>query len=153
MTTPTLLAWLRRDEGLNLRAYPDPVSGGAPWTIGYGHTGPEVFPGVVFTLAQAEAALAADVAHAEGLCDRFIPWWRDLNDPRQDVIVTLMFNMGWLSPDQKHGLGTFKNTLGAIQRGDYAAGAAGMLKSAWASQVHQRANRLAAVMQTGAYPS
>ncbi|RJF81642.1 hypothetical protein D3877_16060 [Azospirillum cavernae] len=34
-------------EGLRLTAYPDPASGGAPWTIGYGHTGPEVRPGLV----------------------------------------------------------------------------------------------------------
>ena len=33
MTTPLLIADLERDEGLRLEAYPDPESGGAPWTI------------------------------------------------------------------------------------------------------------------------
>ena len=36
-------------EGCRLRAYPDPASGGAPWTIGYGHTGPQVKPGLVIS--------------------------------------------------------------------------------------------------------
>ncbi len=31
-------------EGLRLTAYPDPGTGGAPWTVGWGHTGPEVGP-------------------------------------------------------------------------------------------------------------
>ena len=42
MTTPNLLADLRRDEGLRLAAYPDPLTHAEPWTIGYGHTGPDV---------------------------------------------------------------------------------------------------------------
>ena len=40
---------LKRFEGCRLEANPDPGSGGAPWTIGYGHTGAEVVPGLVIT--------------------------------------------------------------------------------------------------------
>ncbi|RKP44692.1 lysozyme [Pararobbsia silviterrae] len=35
---------------------------GAPWTIGYGHTGPEVHQGLVWTQPQADAALLADMS-------------------------------------------------------------------------------------------
>jgi hypothetical protein len=41
-----LLTLLRQWEGCLLSAYPDPASGGVPWTIGYGHTGPEVTAGL-----------------------------------------------------------------------------------------------------------
>jgi lysozyme len=51
-------------EGCELTAYQD--SGGI-WTIGYGHTGPGVEPGVTITQAQADAFLASDVKYAEGV--------------------------------------------------------------------------------------
>lgn len=46
------------DEGLRLHAYQD--SGGV-WTIGWGHTGPDVHEGLVWTRAQALAALREDL--------------------------------------------------------------------------------------------
>ena len=52
-------------------------------------------------------------------------------------------------PGGKRGLLGFKNTLGMIERGDYAAAADGMLKSLWAKQVGKRAQRLAQTMRTG----
>jgi lysozyme len=58
------LALIESFEGDSLRSYPDPGSGGNPWTIGYGHTA-KVHPGQVITQAQAIAFLKADVANAE----------------------------------------------------------------------------------------
>lgn len=62
----------RRADGL-VEAYPDPATGGAPWTIGWGATGPEIGPGTVWTQAQCDARLerdlvryAADVSQAIG---------------------------------------------------------------------------------------
>jgi lysozyme len=54
--------------------------------------------------------LAEDVAKAEALFDAHAPWWRSLNDARQDVMVNLCFNMGW--GDGSHGLSSFRNTHG-----------------------------------------
>lgn len=42
-------------ESCRLKAYPDPATGGAPWTIGWGDTGPDVVPGLVITQAEADA--------------------------------------------------------------------------------------------------
>ncbi len=39
------------------KAYPDPGTGGDPWTIGWGSTGPEVTPETVWTQQQAEESL------------------------------------------------------------------------------------------------
>jgi lysozyme len=143
VTTANLLADLRRDEGLRLTAYPDPLTHAAPWTIGYGHTGPEVHAGFTWTLAQAEAALAADVAHVEAGLDRELGWWRGLDDVRQDVLVNMAFNLG------VEGLLKFHNTLAFVQHHAFERAAAGMQQSLWARQVGTRAKRLARQMSTG----
>lgn len=56
--SPEAIMALKREEGVDLHAYQDQ---GGVWTIGYGHTGPEVHAGLVWTLAQAEAALLLDL--------------------------------------------------------------------------------------------
>jgi len=62
------LALIKRFEGCARRrtdgqyeAYPDPGTGGAPWTIGWGATGPGIGPGTVWAQAQCDARLAADL--------------------------------------------------------------------------------------------
>ena len=55
------LLFLEKAEGCKLAAYRD--SGGV-WTIGWGHTGPDVVEGLVITLEQARFYLRADAAHA-----------------------------------------------------------------------------------------
>jgi GH24 family phage-related lysozyme (muramidase) len=50
---------IRREEDRKTHAYPDPLTHGAPWTIGEGHTGPEVHEGLVWMDAQIDAAKAA----------------------------------------------------------------------------------------------
>lgn len=44
------------------KAYPDPASGGAPWTVGFGATGPDIRPDTIWTQAQCDARLAQDLA-------------------------------------------------------------------------------------------
>ncbi len=63
---PAALAILRGAEGCRLAAYPDPGSGGDPWTIGWGATGPDVHAGLVWTQAQADARLAQTLALLAG---------------------------------------------------------------------------------------
>ncbi len=52
-------------EGVVLRAYPDPGTGGKPWTIGIGHTAlagpPSVSPGMTITRDQAFQFLRTDL--------------------------------------------------------------------------------------------
>ncbi len=49
--------FVKHTEGCKLHAYPDPATGGAPWTIGYGATGPHIKKETVWTQPQAEADL------------------------------------------------------------------------------------------------
>lgn len=55
------LRLIKEFEGCVLRAYPDPGTGGAPWTIGWGHTGPDVFPGKTISQAEADALFEQDI--------------------------------------------------------------------------------------------
>ncbi len=146
---PQLVADLKRDEGLRLKAYPDPLSGGHPWTIGYGHTGPEVKPGLVWTEAQAEAALIRDIEEHNAKLLAALPWVADLDPVRRRVLFNMAFNLGVGVPGGSKGLLGFKNTLGMIERGEYERAAAAMLTSLWAKQVKGRAVRLAEQMRTG----
>lgn len=143
MTTPYLLADIKADEGCRLAAYPDRRTGGAPWTIGYGHTGREVHPGLTITQDEANALCAQDVGAVQRGLDTALPWWRSMCDARQDVIVNMAFNMGL------HGLLGFPQMLAAAQAHDYQSAAAEMLNSAWAAEVQARAQRLADQMGTG----
>lgn len=54
-------ALIKSFEGYALKAYPDPGTGGAPWTIGWGHTGPGIGLGTTITPDQAEGYFAADL--------------------------------------------------------------------------------------------
>jgi lysozyme len=52
------LAFIREWEGCELKAYKD---GGGVWTIGVGHTGPDVKPGMTITQFEADELLRLDV--------------------------------------------------------------------------------------------
>lgn len=134
-----LIAQLKIDEGCRLTAYKDTVG---VWTVGYGHA--HVQPGTVWTQAQAEAQLIADVAeHNDKLADA-LPWVAKLDPVRRRVLQNMAFNLGIA------GLLGFKNTLEYVRTGQYDLAAQNMLASKWAKQVGQRAVRLAKQMRTGA---
>lgn len=56
------IALVKRFEGCRLAAYPDPGTGGDPWTIGWGATGKGIGPDTVWTQVQADVRLEADLA-------------------------------------------------------------------------------------------
>lgn len=85
------LALIKRSEGLELKAYPDPGSGGDPWTIGYGHTGPDVRPGMVITEAQAEELLKKDLERFEAAVADMC---KVATDNQFSAMVSLAFNVG-----------------------------------------------------------
>ncbi len=78
-------------EGLVLKAYPDPATHGEPFTIGYGHTGPDVHPGLIITQDQATDLLIADLATAEDFVSRAAP---ECTDNQFAALVSFAFNCG-----------------------------------------------------------
>ncbi|MGB3166730.1 MAG: lysozyme [Alteraurantiacibacter sp.] len=64
----------RRKDGM-VAAYPDPGTGGEPWTIGWGATGPDgaggrIGPHTVWTKEQCDARLEADLVRYAKAVDR-----------------------------------------------------------------------------------
>lgn len=78
-------------EQLRLKAYPDPGTGGEPWTIGWGHT-KGVKPGDRITQEQAEAFFSEDLAVFELTVNSAIK--RTMTQNQFDAMVSLAFNIG-----------------------------------------------------------
>jgi lysozyme len=73
----------------DLEAYQD---GGGVWTIGYGHTGPEVKQGLVWSASQGEWALQGDVARTAAQLETGIA--AGLLDNEFSALVCLAYNVG-----------------------------------------------------------
>jgi lysozyme len=76
-------------ESCKLVAYWDPY--GKCWTIGFGHTGKDVYQGLVWSQAQADAALSHDLLAADALLDLYSP---GLTDGTLDALTDFVFNIG-----------------------------------------------------------
>ena len=82
---------IKAHEGLVLYAYPDPGTGGEPWTIGYGHT-KGVTPGMWISEEQAEAFLIEDLERFEAAVMELLPI--PLAQSEFDALVSFTFNVG-----------------------------------------------------------
>ena len=82
---------IRHFEGLRLKAYPDPATGGDPWTIGFGSTGPHVKPGMRITAEQADELLQADLRRFE---DYVAENCGKTTDNQFAALVSFCFNVG-----------------------------------------------------------
>ena len=91
----------------------------------------------------AEKLLIREVQKIYADLGKRLPWFADLDETRQAVLVNMAFNLGMA------GLMSFKNTLAMIKAGDYKQAAENMLKSKWAEQTGRRARELAEQMESG----
>lgn len=90
------IALIKQFEGLRLTAYPDPATGGAPWTIGYGTTSSagvgKIAKGMKITQVQAESMLIRSLEAYE------LAVLRALQHPptqhQLDALVSLAYNIG-----------------------------------------------------------
>lgn len=82
---------IKQFEGYSSKAYPDPATGGAPWTIGYGTT-KGVKPGMVITAQQAEKMLRDDVAKFESGVSSLVT--AQTTQGQFDAMVSLAYNIG-----------------------------------------------------------
>jgi lysozyme len=76
-------------EGCQLTAYQDQVG---VWTIGYGHTGTDVTPGLTITHDRAQALLAQDIANAGACVNNEVSV--QLTQHEFDALVDFVFNLG-----------------------------------------------------------
>lgn len=87
------LLLIKESEGLQLKAYPDPASGGSPWTIGYGHTGSEVKEGLEISLEKAEELLKTDLEKLEVSLSK-LDFYKKTSDNGISAILSLVYNIG-----------------------------------------------------------
>jgi lysozyme len=76
--------------GPALKAYWDAL--GKVWTIGWGHTGPEVKEGLVWTYEQCVEALESDVNWANNVINSLVH--ASLTQSEHDALVDFCFNVG-----------------------------------------------------------
>lgn len=107
---------LQNAESCRLVAYPDPGTGGIPWTCGWGATGPDIHRGTVWTQAQADARLQADLQHFENAVTQ-----ADGTAPTSDNQFSAMCDLAY-----NIGIGNFlsSSVLRFHKVGDYQSAAA-----------------------------
>jgi len=134
---PAGIALIKRFEGCArlrldglVEAYPDPGTGGEPWTIGWGATGRDdvhggrIGPGTVWTQAQCDARLASDLARyaaevAAALGDA------PTTQPQFDALVSFHYNTGAIARatlTRKHRAGDWQGAAREFARWNRAGG-------------------------------
>jgi len=90
------LALIKSFEGCSLTAYPDPGSGGEPYTIGFGHTGEvngqPIALGMTITQDTADDLLEADLGRFEEGVNNLVA--RDLTPNEFAALVSFAYNLG-----------------------------------------------------------
>lgn len=110
--TDTALALLKSLEGCRLTSYPD-IAG--VWTIGYGHTGAEVVPGLSWTPDHAESALAEDVGHFTPGVEQLLK--APLSDNQFSALVIFAYNIGLAAFEHSSALAAINSgTIGALDQ-------------------------------------
>lgn len=89
-TSQSARAKIKEFEGCRLEAYRCPAG---VLTIGYGHTGPDVMPGMRITHAEADVLFDRDIERFEGQL-RQVVGTVNLRQCQWDAIVSLAYNIG-----------------------------------------------------------
>ena len=90
---------IKEFEGLHLEAYPDPLSGGLPITIGWGST--KDIDGSPFELGDKISKDRADALFESQLKNNYlsvienkIPYWDEMNDNQHGALLSFAYNLG-----------------------------------------------------------
>lgn len=136
MNRDLLTADLERDEDKRSKVYKDSLG---IETIGVGRN----LRDKGLSEDEIQYLLANDIRGSEKDLDARLPWWRGLSEARQRALANMCFNLGITR------LLGFAKALAALKAGDYEEAARQFLDSRWASQVGQRAQRIAELIRKG----
>jgi lysozyme len=137
-----LVRQLTGDEGRKPCVYQDHLG---YWTIGIGRLVDERKPGAGLRPKEMDFLLANDIEDRVQQLTTRLPWFTQLDEARQGVLLNMSFQLG------VDGLLGFKNTLELVRTGKYAEAANAMLQSKWAGQTPERAERLSKQMASGVW--
>lgn len=121
-------------EGSKNRAYQDTKG---IWTIGVGHTGPEVYDGLYWTNDQIRAAFAEDIKRFEDSVNDCVTV--PLKQHQFDALVSFAFNCGENALPHGGANGGPSSILRALNAGNYAA--AGDAFNNWMADAEVRPRR------------
>ena len=107
-------------------AYPDPGSGGDPWTIGWGSTGSDIKKGVVWTQKQCDDRFTEHLAEFAGQVSKLLGS-TPTTQSQFDAMVSFAYNVGVgnLSAStllKKHKAKDYKGAAAEFARWNKAAG-------------------------------
>ena len=89
---------IKEFEGCHLKAYPDPLSGNLPITIGWGSTRKK--DGSLFKLGDTITQQEADELLISQCITQFlpsiskIPYWNEMNDNQHGALLSFAYNLG-----------------------------------------------------------
>jgi len=136
--------WISRNEGTRHKMYID--TEGYP-TIGIGHRVRRhempLFKDREITDKEVQELFDYDFSVAVGDARRVVPFFDELSDNRQMVLVDMAFQMG------RMGLAGFRRMIRAITKGDFVLAAAEILDSKYYLQTPGRARKNAELLLEG----
>ena len=92
------LQLIKQFEGCRLNAYPDPLTGGLPITIGWGCTrdknGGPFRLGQTITQAEADSLLMDECRKNFLPALRKIPHWNEMSDGKRGALLSFAYNLG-----------------------------------------------------------
>jgi GH24 family phage-related lysozyme (muramidase) len=114
------IALIKEFEGVHLSAYPDPLSGDEPWTIGYGTTrysgGVPVKRGDRITIIEADMLLRLEVDRIAEKLRASVPFWKEMDDNQKSALVSFAYNLG----SGFYGSGGFETISRCLKEKDWA---------------------------------
>lgn len=130
---------LELKESNKLSAYQDSEG---YWTIGIGHL-IDAKKGGSISIDTSYFILNEDIEAKCRDLNNYLPWYKNLDDVRQRVMIELCFNLGI------QGLLGFHRTLDCIEHGNYEEAAIHLLGSKAAKQTGNRYEELADMLMQG----
>jgi len=128
---PAGIALIKQFEGLarlrpdgRVEAYPDPGTGGDPWTIGWGATGKGVSPGTVWSRTQCDQRLESDLVRYAMDVDRALGD-AATTQGQFDALVSFHYNTGAIGRatlTRRHANGDHAGALAEFARWNRAGG-------------------------------
>ena len=139
---------LMKEEGLKYKPYKCTAG---HWTIGIGHNidavainqiiGRRYDLSIVLTKQEVDDIFLYDINNVLDDIENNLPWFNELPDYQQYVIISLVFNMGI------YGLLKFRNTLRAWSNGNIDGVIYGLEHSKWYNQVGSRSEKLIDILK------
>lgn len=130
---PKGIALIQKWEGFakdlgdgRVQAYPDPASGGDPYTIGFGSTGKDIIKGTIWTREQAQERFLEHVAQFSDGVTRNIAG-APTTQAQHDAMTSLAYNVGLANFAgstllKKHKAGDYEGAAGEFAKWSKAGG-------------------------------